>query len=144
MGIFKFLAPESTVNGGCWCWISLCEMFPWPTWPLKNFSTIRRRIKKSYWKRAKFSYQLSYKGERVTLGDLGHTGNEVRGRISPPKLFPHDSNFLEDFLTNFQDSNLKGSKFRYFHPHEQSYFPKNPKHVILNFTSEALIVGRSK
>ena len=73
-----------------------------------------------------------------------HLESQVRGRISLPKFFPRDSNFWDDFSTDFQDSKLKGSKFWYFDPHEQSYFPKNPKHVILNFTSEALIVGRSK
>jgi len=70
--------------------------------------------------------------------------SQVSCRISLPKFFPHDSNFWDDFSTDFQDSNLKGSKFWYFDPHEQSYFPKNPKHGILNVTSEALIVGRSK
>ena len=44
----------------------------------------------------------------LVLGDLGHTEKQVRGGILLPKFFPHDSNFWDDFLTDFQDSKSKG------------------------------------
>jgi len=91
----------------------------------KKFSLLQR-IRKKNSRNVRFSDQLSYKGERVTLGDLGHTKNGLRGRISPPKFFSHDSNFWDDFSTKFQDSKSKDSKLWYFDPINWDIFPKTP------------------
>ena len=144
MALFNYEAPEYTVNVGWWGWMLLCEMYPGPTCPLENFISIGRSVEFLYFERAIFLDQFSYIGTYIYLYQLGHPESQVRGRISQPKLFPHDSNFWGDFLTHFQVSKFKGSKFWYFRPHEQSYFSENPKHVILTCTSWALIVGRSK
>jgi hypothetical protein len=99
-------------------------MFPGPTWALEIFTTIWRSVKFLYLERAKSRDQFSYIGGYTCIVYLGHPKSQVRGRISPPKLFSHDSNFWGDFLTNFQNSNLKGSKFWYFDPMNRAIFRK--------------------
>jgi len=72
--------------------------------PPKSFRTLGVGESFLYARQTILINQLSYYRCIYIWVWPGSSESQVGGRISPPKFFSHDSNFLEDFSTEFQDS----------------------------------------
>ena len=110
-----YRAPELILNMSCSGQKLLRTTTKNHSQPPKSFRTLGVGESFLYARQTILNDQLSYYRCIYIWFWPGSSESQVRGRISPPKFFSHDSNFLEDFSTEFQDSKSNLKFFSFWH-----------------------------